>query len=294
MWHWQWSIFWKTGTSRSSSSSIVDCPYPPATCLLYAKNAPSATKLIPKKTRFSAAHVVRTGTIAVDSCISQHKLTNFIIHFTGRECQKADWEAHKGSCRAKISMHWCDQYRKCKDGSQHEGKLELMTWPSPKEDLGWGGYLTNESDDLKKKFEGQFGGDEARFYKHWPQGFRWTCCGTNAEMKLGCDHHGTGSKPCSCDFCKCVWRFFFFFPRVLIAIVPSRMGKPLPDSIYKERCQTRHGLKLLRGPDPRSFHPRMAQVSAMARSSMGLDLWDIHDMGSMTGNMTNLLKDYDF
>ena len=65
---------------------------------------------------------------------------------------------------------------------------------------------------------------------------------------------------------------FFFFPRVLITVVPSRMGKPLPDSIYKERCQTRHGLKLLRGPDPRSFHPRMNQVSAMARPSMGLDL----------------------
>ena len=50
------------------------------------------------------------------------------------------------------------------------------------------------------------------------------------------------------------------------------MGKPLPDSIYKERSQTRHGLKLSRGPDPRSFHPGIAQVSAMARSTMGLEL----------------------
>ena len=79
-----------------------------------------------------------------------------------------------------------------------------MTWPSPKEELGWGGCFADESDDLKRKFEVEFGGDEARFYKHWPQGFRWTCCGTDAGMKWGCDHHGTGSKPCSCDFCRCV------------------------------------------------------------------------------------------
>ena len=63
------------------------------------------------------------------------------------------------------------------------------------------------------------------------------------------------------------------------------MGKPLPDSIYKERSQTRHGLKLLRGPDPRSFHPGIAQVSAMARSTMGLELWALHDMGLMTKKM---------
>ncbi|KIM38938.1 hypothetical protein M413DRAFT_447589 [Hebeloma cylindrosporum] len=173
-------------------------------------------------------------------------------YYCGRECQKGDWETHKGSCRAKISLVWYDRYRKCKDGTRHEGKLELMTWPSPEEDLGWGGCFADESDDLKHKFEVEFGGDEARFYKHWPQGFRWTCCGTDAGMKWGCDHHGTGSKPCTCDFC--------------------RMGKALPDSIYKERCQTRHGLQLSRGPDPRSYHPQIAQVSAMGRSMMGLDL----------------------
>ena len=64
----------------------------------------------------------------------------------------------------------------------------------------------------------------------------------------------------------------FLFFLVLIAIVPSRMGKPLPDSIYKERSQTRHSLKLSRGPDPRSFHPGIAQVSATARSMMGLEM----------------------
>jgi len=42
--------------------------------------------------------------------------------------------------------------------------------------------------------------------------------------------------------------------------------------LAKERSQTRHGLKLSRGPDPRSFHPGIAQVSAMARYMMGLEL----------------------
>ena len=129
---------------------------------------------------------------------------------TGRKCQKANWEAHKVSCRAKLSLVWYDHYRKCKDGNQHKGKLELMTWPSPQEELGCSGCVADKSDDLKRKFEVQFGGDEARFYKHWPQGFRWTCCGTDAGMKWGCDHHGMGSKPCSCNFCRWVRCFCSF------------------------------------------------------------------------------------
>jgi hypothetical protein len=75
---------------------------------------------------------------------------------------------------------YCDR----EDGSQHE-ENEV----SPQEELGLGGCLAGESDDLKRKFEGQF-----------------------ARMKWGCDHHGTGSKPCSCDsdFCRCVRRFCAF------------------------------------------------------------------------------------
>jgi len=118
-------------------------------------------------------------------------------------------ETIPSSGRAKLSLLWYDRHRKCKDGGQHDGKLELITWPSPREGLGWGGCFAEESDDLKRKFEVEYGGDEARFYKHCPQGFRWTCCGTNASIKYGCDHHGMGSKPCTCDYCRCVWVFFF-------------------------------------------------------------------------------------
>ena len=68
--------------------------------------------------------------------------------------------------------------------------------------MGWGACVQEEAEDLKAKFEGEMGGDEKRLYEYWPQAFRWTCCGTSADMKWGCDHHGGGKKPCTCDFCQ--------------------------------------------------------------------------------------------
>jgi hypothetical protein len=56
--------------------------------------------------------------------------------------------------------------------------------------------MTHKQKDLK--------GDEKKLYDEWPQGFRWTCCGTPGDQKFGCDHHGRGSKPCTCDFCRYV------------------------------------------------------------------------------------------
>lgn len=77
-----------------------------------------------------------------------------------------------------------------------------------------------------------------KFLKYWDNGFRWTCCGMSAgEGVHGCDHHGSpeNSHPCGCDFC--------------------RGGVPLPEKIYKQNCrkQSAKGLKLNRGPDPRSL-----------------------------------------
>jgi len=118
--------------------------------------------------------------------------------------------------------------------------------------MGWGNVLLEESADMKAKFEGEFKGDPRKLYRHWPQAFRWTCCGIDAGMKYGCDHHGEGSKPCSCDFC--------------------RMGKPLPNSIYNEQTASRMGLNLPRGPDPRSFNPAQAAVAAAGRTMLGLGL----------------------
>ncbi|KZT67272.1 hypothetical protein DAEQUDRAFT_746213 [Daedalea quercina L-15889] len=137
--------------------------------------------------------------------------------YCGKECQETDWPDHRELCTD--SDRWYDKYRGCRDGSMHEGKLELVTWewtdPDDGTRMGWGHTCIEEAEDLKRKFEA----------------FRWTCCGTGADMNFGCDHHGSGSKPCTCDFC--------------------RMGKLLPDDMYNEQNGHRMGLRLRRGPDPR-------------------------------------------
>ncbi|KAH6890921.1 hypothetical protein BKA70DRAFT_1408699, partial [Coprinopsis sp. MPI-PUGE-AT-0042] len=98
--------------------------------------------------------------------------------------------------------------------------------------LDGGGVFIEEVEDHKKTFHEKYNGDLKRFFNYWPQGFRWTCCGMGGDQNFGCDHHGAGAKPCTCDFC--------------------RMGEPLPDSIYNAVSQSEYGLKLRRGPDPRS------------------------------------------
>ncbi|KAJ7217714.1 hypothetical protein GGX14DRAFT_597525 [Mycena pura] len=156
-------------------------------------------------------------------------------YYCGTACQRGDWNTHKRACAA--APKWYDKHRKCQDGRNHEGRLELITWDCPEEELGWGACFADESDDLKKKFETEFGSDEEKFFEHWPQGFRWTCCGTDGGMDYGCDHHGSGSRSCTCDYC--------------------RMGEPLPDDVFNEKTAARHGLNLRRGPDVRSFRQYM-------------------------------------
>ncbi|KAI0314127.1 hypothetical protein OF83DRAFT_1138190 [Amylostereum chailletii] len=186
---------------------------------------------------------------SIHACSACH-----VTYYCGKSCQTAHWPTHKQECkRLRSKGAWYDRHRKCKDGSLHEGALELITWDCPKEGTGWGRCFLDEADDLKRKFEGKFGGSEEKFFAYWPQGFRWTCCGMGGDMRWGCDHHGTGKKPCTCDFC--------------------RMGKPLPDRIYYEQSPERMGLTLPRGPDPRSgSNPAMAAVAEMGRTMMGLDL----------------------
>lgn len=68
--------------------------------------------------------------------------------------------------------------------------------------MGWGNVVIEEVEEHKRKFEVECRGRKSLFFKKWPQAFRWTCCGTSGLINFGCDHHGTGSKPCTCDFCQ--------------------------------------------------------------------------------------------
>ncbi|KAI0036881.1 hypothetical protein K488DRAFT_26962, partial [Vararia minispora EC-137] len=157
-----------------------------------------------------------------------------LAFYCGSACQKKDWKAHKKVCDDLITSPppWYYKHSWNRDCGRHEGELELITWDCRAEGTGWGHCCREESASLKRKFENQFDGNLERFYNYWPQAFRWKCCGMDASMDSGCDHHGTGSKPCTCDFC--------------------RGGKPLPDRIYKDPSASRMGLALPRGPDPRS------------------------------------------
>ena len=160
---------------------------------------------------------------------------------------------------------WAAKYRRTRDGSLHFGDLELITWDAidgDGEELGWGGILANESEDLKKKFV-RYGGNLAdppstpramkKLLKYWGNAFRWTCCGVSvAEGLHGCDHHGhpDARKPCGCDFC--------------------RGGEALPESIWRKKLssQAAKGLKLHRGPDPRSLS-EMGKINLVMRRTMG-------------------------
>ncbi|KAK6857370.1 hypothetical protein PG990_010784 [Apiospora arundinis] len=137
---------------------------------------------------------------------------------------------------------WFDKHRQCEDGSVHYGELELITWGGEEAgwELGWGRTQVSEADFMKKKYEQEFGGDDEKLYGYWPQGFRWTCCGTTGDMSYGCDHHGTGPQPCGCDYCG--------------------SGMSLPEDLYYSKLPERQGLHLSRGPDPRShgFHSMMS------------------------------------
>ena len=108
--------------------------------------------------------------------------------------------------------------------------------------LGWGACFAEESGDLKQKFEVEYGGDEARSYKHCLQGFRWTCRGTDASIKYGCDHHGTGLKPCTCDYCRCVW--VSFLPLLWSLSFCQGRENHYPIASTRNRSQSRHGLNL--------------------------------------------------
>lgn len=159
--------------------------------------------------------------------------------YCSKACQLNHWPLHKQHCtrgngNSKISTCWEDSYRRCEDGSNHMGKLELVTWDF--EDLGWGGTEKEETAELREKFEVEMNGSKKKLLKYYDSAFRWTCCGQSVSEGVGgCDHHGdlNNPMPCACDFC--------------------RSGRPLPDRIFNKKTTHKVGLTLRRGPDPRSL-----------------------------------------
>ena len=98
---------------------------------------------------------------------------------------------------------------KLRDGSFHDGQLELVTWPSRTGRKGWGGTLVEEAEDLRNKYLREMKGDDQRvrtvflfsqraeplqLFKYFDSAFRWTCCGNE-----GGTDHGPFSTYCDPD-----------------------------------------------------------------------------------------------
>ncbi|EPE24265.1 hypothetical protein GLAREA_08116 [Glarea lozoyensis ATCC 20868] len=97
-----------------------------------------------------------------------------------------------------------EKHRKCEDGGRHSGSLEVVTWETPEQGLGWGATEADESPSLKAEFEEEMKCNFEKFYEAWPMGFRWTCCGNPGDYKWGCDHHFYPG--CRCDNCRFGYR----------------------------------------------------------------------------------------
>lgn len=194
-------------------------------------------------------------------------------YFCSKDHQRLDWKHHKKWCypieTKTSSPNWWEKKRKCptcntthainrschfdncpQDPDYHEGVPELIIWPgneSPHYSTGWGNVEESHSAALKKRFEEELGCDEEKLYKIRPEAFRWTCCGKTLDTPYPCDHHGTGSTPCSCDFCT--------------------GGKPIPQRMRKSTVGN-YGLKLSNGPDPRSYNPILGSFNLMMNKLM--------------------------
>jgi hypothetical protein len=46
-----------------------------------------------------------------------------------------------------------EKQRKCEDGGRHSGSLEIVTWETPEQDMGWACEPLDEAAALKTKFE---------------------------------------------------------------------------------------------------------------------------------------------
>lgn len=51
---------------------------------------------------------------------------------------------------------------KLRDGSFHNGQLELVTWPSRSGRKGWGGVVVEESEEMRNKYLTEFRSDDQK------------------------------------------------------------------------------------------------------------------------------------
>ena len=49
-----------------------------------------------------------------------------------------------------------------RDGSSHDGQLELVTWPSRSGRKGWGGVVVEESEEMRNKYLTEFRSDDQK------------------------------------------------------------------------------------------------------------------------------------
>jgi len=140
------------------------------------------------------------------------------------------------------------------------------------EQTGFGACFFEECDDLKERFETELEGNLAKFYDERPHAFRWTCCGMAGDLDFGCDHHGTGLISLALAISARAFGETHRSFRRGLTLHFCRMGRPLPEGIFKKKSATRMGLNLPRGPDPRSYNPALAVSAATGRTMFGLQM----------------------